>query len=271
MDNSIGDILNGEPTDEPVIETVEEVVETPAAAEEAEPVTAERPRGPDGKFIPKETGVEPHNAEPVPPTTDRLPQAEYAALKDERQKRQQLEARLAELETYLQSQQRQPTAPPPDMFDDPDGFKAHLRDQILAELQPALQQQGAISRAEFSEMQARRQYEDYDAKIEVFKEALAANPFLLNELKQAPDPAVFAYNAANKFLEAKQYGTAAPSREQIEAELREQIEAELREQIMAEINLNRPKAPSTFAGDRSVGSRSGPAWTGPAPLGDLLR
>jgi hypothetical protein len=50
MDNSIGDILNGEPEAEP--ETVaEQVEEQPEAAEALE--TIERPRGPDGKFIPK--------------------------------------------------------------------------------------------------------------------------------------------------------------------------------------------------------------------------
>ncbi len=260
MDNSIGDILNGEPTDEAI--EVEEV-EAPEIAEEAEPVTAERPRGPDGKFIPKETGVDPQDAEPVPPTTNQLPQAEYAALRDERQKRQQLEERLRQFEEHYAAQQAQ-AAPKiaPDMFDDPDGFKAHLREEILRDLQPMVQQGGTLTRAEVSEMLARQKYEDYDAKIEVFKEAMESNQFLLAQLQQAGDPATFAYNAANQYLEAKQYGGAAPTREQ--------IEAETREKILAEIGM-KPKAPSSFAGDRSVGSRSGPEWPGPTPLGSILK
>jgi hypothetical protein len=97
----------------------------------------------------------------------------------------------------------------------------------------------------------------------VFKEGLAQNPFLMGELMQAADPVAYAYNAGKQIQQARAYGNAAPTREQ--------IEAELREKIIAELDLNRPKAPSTFAGDRSVGSRSGPAWTGPTPLGDMLK
>ncbi len=260
MDNSIGDILNNEPTDEP-LDVVEEV-ETPEVVEEAEPVTAERPRGPDGKFIPKETGVV-EEAPAVPPTTNQLPQAEYAALRDERQKRQQLEERLRQFEEHYASQQAPvQQKPAPDMFDDPDGFKAHLREEILRDLQPMVQQGGTLTRAEVSEMLARQKHEDYDATIEIFKEAMETNPFLLTQLQQAGDPATFAYNAAKQYEAAKQYGGVQPTREQ--------IEAELREKIMSEIGL-KPKAPSSFAGDRSVGSRSGPAWAGPTPLGDMLK
>lgn len=258
MESTIGDYLS----DEPTTEAVAEVIETP----EAKPETAERPRGPDGKFVPKETGVETPTAEPaaepVTPTErpNQLPQAEYAALRDERQKRQQLEARLAELEASLQPQPQVPA--PPDMFDDPDGFAAHLRAQILQELQPTLQHGQTLTRAEVSEMLARQKYEDYDDTVEVFKEALAVNPFLMNQLQQARDPATFAYNAGKQFQAAKAFGSEAPPS-------REQIEAELREKIMSEIGL-KPQAPSTLAADRSVGSRSGPEWSGPTPLGKML-
>lgn len=264
MDQSIGDMLNNvEP------EAVEAPIEQ---AVEAQPETVDRPRGPDGKFVSKETGVEPTAetaAETVPPTADRLPHAEYVALKDERTKRQQAEDRVREYEQMFAQLNRPQVQPQeePDMFADPDAFKAHLakqiRDDLLNELQPQFQQQRVLSRAEMSEMQARTKYEDYDAKIEVFKEAIRDNPFLLTQIQQAPDPATFAYNAANKYLEAQQYGGTSPSRAQIEAEIRDQIKAEL--------GLERPQAPSTFAGDRSVGARSGPAWTGPLPLGDMLK
>lgn len=264
MDNSIGDILANEPTDGPLTEAVEEVVETPEVAE-AEPVT-ERPRGPDGKFIPKDTTGE---TQPVPPTepTNQLPQAEYVALRDERRKRQELEERLRQFEErFTQSQQPKPQ-PAPDMFDDPDGFKNHLaqtiRAELMQELQPVVQQHGTLTRAEVSEMLARQKYEDYDATVESFKEALGQNPFLMTQLQQASDPATFAYNAGKQYQQAQAYGGEAPP-------TREQIEAELREKIMAEIGL-KPKAPSSFAGDRSVGARSGPAWAGPTPMGDLLK
>jgi hypothetical protein len=267
MDNSIGDFLSDEPTGEATTEAVEAVVEQPEAAVESEPETAERPRGPDGKFIAREAGVE----EVAPPATDRLPQAEYAALKDERTKRQQLEERLRQYDDYfaqVQAQQQpQQRIEKPDMFADPEGYEAHLRSEILAqvkqELQPTIQQSQIMGRAEVSELMARQKYEDYDATIEQFKEALTANPFLLNQIQQAPDPATFAYNAGKQWEASKSYGHGAPPSE-------EQVEARMREKIIAELGLDRPKAPSTFAGDRSVGSRAGPAWTGPTPMGDLL-
>jgi hypothetical protein len=266
MDNSIGDILNGEPTEEVITDVVtEEVAEQ--LPEETEQETADRLRDEKGRFAKKdEKGVEPQG-EPVPPTTDRLPQAEYAALKDERTKRQQLEERLRQYDEYFaQVQAQQQPIEAPDMFADPEAFQGHVIEQAvqkaLEKLQPAIQQGQMMSRAEVSELMARQKYPDYDTKIEVFKEAIQSNPFLLTQIQQAPDPATFAYNAALKYEEAKQYGTASPSKED--------LKAQLREEIIAELNLNRPKAPSTFAGDRSVGSRSGPAWTGPTPLGDML-
>lgn len=237
-------------------------------------IEASEPEGPardeQGRFAPKGEAEAPEptvtSAPPAPePEPDRIP---LSALKDERQKRQQIEAELRQYQEYFsQLQQQAPQQPDPDMFADPEGFKTHLaaqlRKELMQELQPQLQQQGVMSRAEVSELLARQKYEDYDSKIEVFKEALQANPFLLTQLQQAPDPATFAYNSANKYLEAKQYGTATPSREQ--------IEAELREKIMAELNLNRPQVPTTLATDRSVSARSGPAWTGPTQLSDILR
>lgn len=232
-----------------------------------------RARDEHGRFVAK-TGEEPEavaEAAPeasAPPAQQEAAQVPVAALQDERQKRQQAEDRLRQYDEYfarLQAQSQQ--QPAPDMFEDPDGFKARLaadlRAELMQELGPVVQQHGTLTRAEVSEMLARQKHEDYDDKIEVFKEAMQANPFLIEQLKQAPDPATFAYNAANKYLEAKQYGGVSPSREQ--------IEAELREKIMAEVGLSRPQAPSTFAGDRSVGSRSGPAWAGPTPLGEMLK
>jgi hypothetical protein len=118
-------------------------------------------------------------------------------------------------------------------------------------------------RVNVAEEFARQKWADYDEKVEHFKEAAKTNPFLLQELRTAANPAEYAYNAANKILEAKQYGTASPSREQ--------LEAEIRQKIMAEIGMPpKVQAPTTLANERSTGSRSGPAWSGPTPLGDIF-
>ena len=259
-EQSLDEILSGEE------ESTSEAIE---AAE-----TAQRERDELGRFKAKQSGeaeeVEPTEPESVTPTQqeERIP---IAALKDERSKRQQLEQRLQEYEQYFaqlqQAPQQQQPQEEPDMFADPDGFKAHLAAQIRAELlkevQPTIQQSQIMTRAEVSEIMARQKYEDYDATVEHFKEALASNPFLLSQLQQAPDPATFAYNAGKQWQAAKNFGSEAPP-------TREQIEAELREKIMNEIGLNRPQVPTTLAAERSVGARSGPAWSGPKPLSDLL-
>lgn len=275
MDNTLGDFLSEEPL--PETEAVIEVTEEAAPSDinsQIRQEMAQIARDEKGRFKAKEeTGVaETADAEPVPPTeqTNRLPQAEYAALRDERQKRQQLEERLRQYDQYFAQLQAQPQQPQqrPDMFEDPEGHEAYVVEQAVAraleKLQPTIQHGQTLTRAEVSEMLARQKYEDYDDTVEVFKEAMEANPFLLSQLQRAADPATFAYNAGKQYQAAKAFGSEAPPS-------REQIEAELREKLVQELGLNRPTAPSTFAADRSVGSRSGPAWSGPTSMGDLLR
>src|SRR5262249_54890840 len=138
-----------------------------------------------------------------------------AALRDERQKRQQLEAQLEQYETYfsqLQQQAQQPQAMP-DMHEDPSGYTAwiagQVRDHVMREVQQYGEQYGATTRTEVSELLARQKYEDYEQKIDVFKQAMIENPFLIDQVKRAADPAHFAYQAAGKYLEAKQYGSSS--------------------------------------------------------------
>jgi hypothetical protein len=156
----------------------------------------------------------------------------------------------------------------PDVHQDPDGHAAwiagQVRDQVMREVRQAGERYGAMTRAEVSELLARQKYEDYEQKIEVFKQAMIENPFLIDQVRRAPDPANFAYRAAGQYLEAKQHGSSATSS-------RGAIEAEIRQQIMSELGLSSaPRAPSSLVSERSVGARSGPAWAGPTSLGDIL-
>jgi hypothetical protein len=262
MDNSIGDILNGEPEAEP--ETVaEQVEEQPEAAEALE--TIERPRGPDGKFIPKEpTGVQEQEtpAEPVPPTepTDRLPQAEYAALRDERRKRQELEQRLQALETQ-RLHAAQPKAPDVDFWDDPQTFLAKQFDQFSDQMMQRFTAKQQVERLDASEAAARSKYPDYDEKFEAFHQAVQLNPKLAQELARASDPGEFAYSRGKTALEIEKAGSIDAL---IQSE-RAKWEAEMRAVIQPTATL-----PPTTAGDSSVGARTGPAWAGPKPLGDIL-
>ncbi len=249
---SLDDILGSEPT-----------------GESAEPETIGQPRDEHGRFSAREetgeTPAEEPQGEEVTPTSEQEPShIPIAALKDERTKRQQAEsqtqqalARLQQYEAYFQ--QMQNGAAQPEEEEDPIELIAQ---QVMSRLAPQNEMQMLTAKVEFAEQIARQKWDDYDEKVEYFKEAVRTNPFLLNELKSAQNPAEYAYNAANRILEAKQYGTAVPSREQ--------LEAEIRQKIMAEIGMSNRQAPNSLATERSVGARSGPAWSGPTPLNELL-
>jgi len=225
------------------------------------------PRDEHGRFAPQEPppGDEPVAETPQPeqegPPPSEPQHVPLAALKDERDKRQQMEQQLHELNNRLQQydayfqQQAQPT-----IDEDPIAFVAQA---VREQLAPQLQQELLQVRVQTAEAMARGRWADYDDKIELFKAEAQRNPFLLQQLQGAPDPATYAYNVANQIAEAQRYGGQAPSREQ--------IEAELREKIMQEIGIPQRQAPVSLANERNVGSRGGPAWSGPAPLEDLLR
>lgn len=272
-DTSIDDILRSEPTDEPIVE---------APSTEA----SERPRDPaTGKFVSaSDPGDETREAALTPSTEAAPPAAQQeaepahipvAALKDERQKRQQAEDQLRQYEAYFtslqQPQPQQPAAPDPNV--DFNGWlnwrdqqiAAQIRESIMGEVTQYGDQFRTTTRAEVSELQARQRHEDYDAVIESsFKEAVAANPFLVSQLAQAQDPAEFAYKSGKQWAASKQFGSDTPPS-------RDEVVAQVRAEIMAELGLSStPTAPSSLASERSVGSRSGPAWAGPADLRSLL-
>jgi hypothetical protein len=253
---------------------VTEAVEEPEVQTEAEPVTDERPRGPDGKFIAKEpTGVETPlaevAAEPVPPTepTNQLPPHEYAALKDERRKRQEAEARAAAIEAHYanlaRQQQAAPQQPQVDFWDNPQEYLQGQFSQFGQQLFQQFEQRQQAARIDQSEAAARARHQDYDQAFQAFSEAVQANPRLAAEMAQAPDPAEYAYSKGKTALALEQAGSI----EAIIAAERQKWEAEAK----AAFQPVKPTLPSTTAADGSVAGRGMPQWAGPSDLGDILR
>lgn len=262
MDNEghLDDLLNGTPTEAPA----EVIAETPS-----EPETIGQPRGPDGKFIPvtQETGVETPQeapAEPVTPTepVDEVQRGQYAALKDERRKRQEAEARIANLERQFQAAQ-QATQPEPeiDFWDNPQRVIATQVQRAVSEALAAEKQQQQAQRIDASEVAARVKYADYDDAFHAFRQAVQANPVLAQQMASASDPAEFAYTKGKTALDLERVGSID---ELLRAE-RAKWEAEARAAMPT------PTLPATTAADGSVGGRSGPAWAGPGTLNDYLR
>lgn len=254
---TIGDMLNNVP--EPVAVTE---IEQPEVQTE-QPETAERPRGPDGKFISKEeTGVEAPPAaeaaaEPVPPTEqpNQLPKEEYSALKDERRKRQALEDEIARLRA--QAVQPPVQQPPVEFWDDPQAFMAGFGEQLIQKWE----QKQQFQRIDASEQAAKSRHADYDEAFAAFSQAVQLNPTMAYEMAQASDPAEYAYRKGKTALEIQKAGSVD--------ELRAQIRAELEAEARAVIQPS-PKLPSTTAADGTVGARTGPEWGGPTPLGKMI-
>jgi len=259
MDN-LDDFLKGNDDAQPTEATVEtpetaEATEAPQVETEGEQPKAERPRGPDGKFIPKGEEVE-------SPSTNESTIPESALL-GERRRRQEAEQRAQMLEQqvqqYLAQQQK---APDPDMFEDPDGFKTTLKEQIKAE---AI----AEARREASEMfqyhriaTAAQQFmadkPDYQESINVFGQMAAVNPRLLAEMQAAPNPAEYAYNAGRTQFEIAQHGS-------LEAMIQARVEAQLKAKQAAPT----PQVPDTLADAQS--SRGSAAPLNVPTLDEILK
>lgn len=258
----LDDILNEEPatTEAPA----EEPKQEPLATEPRIEVTQPRIRDEHGRFAKQEeTGVEaaPAAAPEAPPASDQLPQAEFAALKDERRKRQEAERRLEAIEAQLQLQ-KPPAAPPPSFWDDPDAAMAHMRQEMRTELLQALKQEQQIERMDASENAAKAKYQDYPEAFAAFQQAVQYNPRLAQELATAPDPGEYAYSKGKAALALEQYGSI----DDLLAAERQKWEAE----VKGAIPTLTPNLPSTTAADGSVGARTGPGWSGPQPLKEII-
>lgn len=269
MDN-LDDFLKGEaeaPAVEQTTEATETTIEAPAAetptpeaqAEpEGEQPKAERPRGPDGKFIPKgEEGASPA------PTEAPL---DHAALIGERRRRQEAEDRLRQLEENLRQQQAPTQAP--DQWEDPEGYANYLKSDIVTQAVAAARQEAyetfQTQRIDMSRQQFAATVPDYGEKVQVFEQMVAQNPALLQELYRAPNPAEYAYNTAKTQLEIMQYGG-------IDGLIQARVQAALQAQAPAPQPAAQAPIPETLAGEQSARS-SGPATTLTVPsLDDILR
>lgn len=194
-EQSLEDILAGnEPTVEP-----EEVVEAEAEAEAATTAveSEEKEQEPEAEAV-----KEPEEKEPWT----------KAAYMSEKKKRQELERKLAEVEQK----------PLPDAIDDPEGFSNALRSELATT---------AFSiKTELSQDLMRELHDDYDEKEAVFMELAQDNPSLVQELREASNPARFAYETAKKHEELQQLKDV----DSYKAKLRKELEAELRKEIMGE-------------------------------------
>jgi hypothetical protein len=250
---SLDDLLNDVP-----VEAVEAIEAEPApqVAEAPDEAPSGPERGPDGKFVSKQTtGVE----DTVPPT-DKLPTEEYKAIREEREKRQALQAELEALKAQFNSQQQpqEPPAPPPTIWEDEQGWQQHFGAQVA-------QQAALNAKLDLSEMLNRRDNADFDDMKARFLEMAQQNPAIVQDALSDADPWGKAYKIAKNAATMAELG--ATNVEELKAKIREELMAEMQQ---AQVPVPQLTIPPSLTGERNVGDRTGPAWAGPKPLSELL-
>lgn len=221
-----------------------------------------QPRDEHGKFAAKEMGdpapaIEP-TADQVPPTSEGLPPETFKGLKEEREKRQNLERELQTLRDQLQSLQQpiEPPAPPPSVWEDENAYGGHI-------VNTAVQQATFNAKLDMSEMMVRQANPDFEDMKAKFLQLADMNPSLRQQALADPHPWNKAYQIAKNAAMVEELGTTDIGA--LKAKLREELMAEMQAQPPA-----RPGVPPSLTTERNVGSRSGPGWSGPKSLSELL-
>jgi hypothetical protein len=263
------------------------VTPTPAAAEVgqdsdfgdehlyAEGEDLDTPQGDDGLEADAGASGEERAQDAARSNQDQVP---LAVLKAERQKRQELARQLAEergrSSAYQQmgtrgreeAQPKQPTREEIEAryYADPVGY-TH---EVFQQAERAASQKAFDTRVAVSEYHMRKNHEDYDQRIEQFKQALKSSPHLARQLEEHPFPAEFAYQAGRTYAEASDVGGSIDKlREKIRAEERTKLEAEIRKELSVRTAND---APRTTVGARGAGATTSPEWAGPTPLNQIV-
>lgn len=177
-----------------------------------------------------------------------------AALKAEREKRQERDRELEqirkELEALRRGQQPPEQEEEPEIWDNPDEFVSRKVQAVQQQLQGRLY--SALEAA------AREQYPDFDEKFDAVKAEVDVNPALRDRILAAPNPALEAYRTGKRLLEYQQMQDPDAYRQKIEAEVRAKLEAEYKakeeERAKASQNL-----PPDLTASRSVKGNEPPA------------
>lgn len=261
---SLDDILNGVEAEQPT----EPVAEAPPA----EVAQDERPRDEHGRFAPKgeKPAEQPEASAPPAPENDDSPTVPRKALQDERAKRQSLEAELAAFR-----QQQAPQAPPaeaqapqemPDPWEDPQGYAQWVFQNASTQAQQQAAHAFHINRVAQAAEAAKLRHEDYADKVAVFQQMINENPSLEAQMLAQADPAEWAYQQASERTLLQEHGGSVSA---LLAAERQKWEAEAL--AGPKPTSAAPTAPPTISNERNVGVRTGPAWSGPASLADILR
>ncbi len=236
---------------------LEDVLDNQGPAEPQEPVEEQQ-----AEPIAEQPAQEPV-AEPEPETETETevkpnaPTVPLAALHEVRDANKAIKAELEALKAAQMPQQQEQPEAIPDPVLEPEKFHAYQakqQERLAQGMQgELLQQKVGMSRFQYAQ-------EHGDGKAQELVDWFGQQPaHVQDQARQHPHPFAFAH-------ELKQ--TAELTAQMSNPETRQQFEAFLASQNNP--SQAAPRAPATTAGARNVSARSGPAWTGPTPLEQIL-
>lgn len=244
---------------------------------ETEPQAEGQARDEQGRFAAKAETPEPEptdqpEPEPEAPRGDgKVPidalHAERGKNRELRDELSHMRAQMAQLTNTVQQAVPQPKPEVPDFWSDPEGYINHAMQSAVTPMQRALQEQ----REAASRQEASREFgaERVDAAYQTMGRMAQYDPNVAaaaQRIAQDPHP----YAALVKWHEAWEIqNDPETARDRLREELRKEMETQQAQQP-AQPQAATPRLPNDFAGSRSTGTRSGPAWTGPKPLGDIF-
>lgn len=270
MSTDLENILSGQGASAPA----------PEARTEAQPETeTEQPQG----------GADPSSeSEPQPDERGNVPVAALQAEREKGKKRyteavesfekklaeqaQQFDAKFNQLIAQLAPKPAQPEAEQaPDIWTDPD---AYLQRGVQQAVNPVMNQLKAMQRG-MADLQFRDQPGLVDQAVQAFDTALQAGQMpkpLYEQVMSSPNPFLAAVQWYQHTQTMAEIGSdPAAYKQKLRDELKAELMAEL-QQGQQQPGAARPTTvmPGNFATGRNVGARSGPAWSGPSPLDDIL-
>ena len=254
----LSEILGGAPApEEPAVtvETKPEPVETPPEqpATTAEQ-TAERARDERGRFIGQQEPV----AQPATPEERQPHMVPVTAMIEERRKRQELEARLAQLQTAPQVKDEEFWQAP-----------VQTTQQLLGQHQQQVQKEIQSLKYELAEDLTRTLHSDYDAVRDEFIAMVHdQNPMavaIAQQMGAQPNPAKFVYDQTKKLSALKIVGDPRTYEERIRADERAKLLIEMQQQ-----GRTPPPVPRSLNSEPSAPSPSTPDSFEPTPIGALF-
>ena len=188
--------------------------------------------------------------------------AAFAKAADETRKRQALEQRLKELEAR---QQGATGEAPKTFWDDPEAALKRQQDETRQAIM--------TSRLNTSEMIARSRHNDFDEKLEIFRELAMTTPGLAQQMLASQDPAEFTYRTAANHKALQEAGGLDAMREKIKKETELEVRARLEEELKVKAEAlakERAALPGSLTDSPSKGVNK-PVWGGPTPMDDILK